>query len=121
MRKALPMRPLRTPSSRSIELTPCVKHWFMCGATSRDQQAPTRLRGWFRLMELQCDPEALGRAWTEHRPELVREARAAGFEPAACQWFDDDGRLHHNDFNDVSPGNPAQATWSDRFCSDHGY
>ncbi len=121
MRKALPMRPLRTPSSRSIELTPCVKHWFMCGATSRDQQAPTRLRGWFRLMELQCDPEALGRAWTEHRPELVREARAAGFEAVACQWFDDDGRLL-DDANDVPQDkDEAREAWSRAFLDTHGY
>ena len=104
-----------------VDLSSSLRHYFLVG-TTRDRLAPVRLPGWLRTMQLACDPVGFTAAWREHRAALTQEARAAGFEPAAGRWFDDDGRLYHEDFNDVRPDDdPARATWSDRFCSDHGY
>lgn len=99
----------------SEDLSPSLRHYLMCGATSRSQVAPCRLPGWPAMLVM--SDEDLADAWRDYGAELTMEAKQAGFVPIAAQWF-----TRGADIDDVPRDRDARRdAWSARFCAEHGY
>ena len=100
-------------------ISPSLKHFLMAGPWKPGHLAPARLPDWLGTLHSIASDDGLEQAWRQHRDELTAEARAAGFAPAAAQWFDVGPEPDYSNCIDVYavlPADPARAAWSRIFC-----